>query len=95
MGTPLRYKVYVDGKYIAAARYAEDAANIASCYADGIIKYVSWIVWKEGKEAFSCGESYDGAARIMHGRIRDKNIKMLRKQGRSDEEIISIMGGPV
>lgn len=95
MATPLRFKVYSDGKYVAALRHAEDAANIASCYTDGVIKYGTWIVWREGKEEFSGGDSYDGAARIMHDRIRAKHIAQLRRQGRTDDEIVAIMGGTV
>lgn len=74
-----QFKVYRNKEYIAACRYAEDAAALVSL-AGGEIRWGhSAVVWREGSEAFSAGQSYDGAANIMHNRINDKNNKAFAK----------------
>lgn len=66
-GSPA-WKVYRDGKYVASCKYREDAAALVSL-SGGIVKHGhSLIVWREGGEAFSAGESYDRAAEIMEQR---------------------------
>jgi hypothetical protein len=71
MAATPEWKVYRAGEYIAACKYAEDAAALVSM-AGGLVKHGhSLIVWREGSEEFSAGESYDGAARIMERRRYD------------------------
>lgn len=71
MAATPEWKVYRNGEYVAACKYAEDAAALVSM-AGGIVKHGhSLIVWREGSEKFSAGESYDGAARIMEKRRYD------------------------
>ena len=82
-----QYKVYRGKEYIAACKYAEDAAAMVSL-AGGTVKYGhNLLVWKEGAEQIQAGESYDGAARIMHESILQANREGLRKLGWSEEEI--------
>ena len=69
-GSP-QWKVYRDGEYVAACKYAEDAAAMVSV-SGGVVKHGhSLIVWREGSEKYSAGESYDGAARVMEQRRYD------------------------
>lgn len=85
-GSP-QWKVYRGKKYIAACKYAEDAAALVSL-GGGVVKWGHGaVVWTEGAEAFSAGESYDGAARLMFDRVRDINVQALRRIGWSDEKI--------
>ena len=67
-----RYKVYRNGEYVAACKYAEDAAAIVAMgtgeVRDGHKSRDT--VWREGHEEFSAGESYDRAAAIIHDRCR-------------------------
>lgn len=71
MAAAPKWKVYRNGEYVAACKYAEDAACLVSA-AGGIVKHGhSLIVWREGHEKFSAGESYDGAAQIMEKRRYD------------------------
>lgn len=68
MASTPEWKVYRDGEYIAACKYAEDAALLVSA-AGGVVKHGhSLVVWTEGCEEFSAGESYDSAASTMHSR---------------------------
>jgi len=69
-GTP-SFKVYRDGKdYVAALKYAEDAAQIASMHPGAIVKHDGRIVWREGKEVVSGADSVDQAAEIILERCR-------------------------
>ena len=62
------WKVYRDNEYVASCKYAEDAAALVSA-SGGAVKYGhSLVVWREGQEEFSAGESYDSAAEVMHAR---------------------------
>lgn len=71
MASAPEWKVYRNGAYVAACKFAEDAAALVSL-SGGIVKHGhSLIVWREGAEEFSAGESYDGAARIMEKRRYD------------------------
>lgn len=66
--TPV-WKVYRDGEYVAACKYAEDAAALVSNFG-GVVKHEhKLVVWTEGAEEFVAGESYDGAAAVMHKRL--------------------------
>lgn len=69
-GSP-RFKVYRDGEYVACFKYAEDAAVLVAA-AGGDIRDghgLRDIVWKEGAEAFSAGESYDSVAALVNDRV--------------------------
>lgn len=69
MSTP-KWKVYRDGEYIAACKYPEDAAALVGVATSGIVKYEhKLVVWTEGAEEIAAGDSYDGAAEIMRGRV--------------------------
>lgn len=75
MASP-KYKIYdADGVYQASCKEAEAAAAlVAAIYDGGTIRFdhtKKSIVWTEGEEEFSAGESYDGAAQIMFERERE------------------------
>ncbi len=74
-----QFKVYRNKEYIAACRYGEDAAALVALGGGEVRWGHSTVVWREGFETFSAGESYDGAARVMHERISDKNNKAFAK----------------
>ena len=72
-GSP-RFKIYpAHHGYEASAKHAEVAAMIAACLGEGSTVRDGHakrnIVWREGSEAFSASESYDGAAEVMHHRM--------------------------
>lgn len=68
MASSPQWKVYRNGEYIGCCKYGEDAAALVAV-AGGVVKHGhSLVVWKEGEEAFSAGESYDGAAEVMEKR---------------------------
>lgn len=67
-GSPV-FKVYRDKEYVGCCKYAEDAAALVSV-SGGEIRYQHrHVVWSEGAESLSAGESYDRAAAIMHERV--------------------------
>jgi hypothetical protein len=69
-GSP-KYKVYSPSKeYIASCKHAEGAACLVGMYGDGSTVRLGHgpIIWSEGAEDFSGGNSYDGAAAVMHER---------------------------
>lgn len=70
MAASPRFKVYKGSEYIASCKYADDAA--ALCRADiyTIRDGHTRIVWDEGNEEFSAGESYDGVAEVVYSRTR-------------------------
>lgn len=75
MAASPKWKVYRDGKYIGCVKHAEDAAALVSL-SGGMVKLGhGLVVWREGAEEFSAGESYDGAAQIMHDRETEANRK--------------------
>lgn len=81
MSAAPEWKVYRSGQYIAACRYAEDAAALVSL-AGGEVRFGHRLrVWREGDEEFPAGESYDGAADVMLGRVREaiKTADALRR----------------
>lgn len=68
MASTPEWKVYRDGEYVAACKYAEDAAAFVSI-AGSVVKHGhAHVVWTEGAEEFLAANSYDGAARIMEAR---------------------------
>lgn len=63
-----RFKVYAaNGDCIAACKFADDAAVLVSARGEGatIRLTPSMIVWNEGREGFSAGESYDRVAEVV------------------------------
>jgi hypothetical protein len=84
-----QFKVYRGKEYVAAFKYAEDAAAFVAVLGEGaMIRHGHRLVlWHEGHEEFSAWESYDRAAEIMFGRIRAENIAGLRRLGWTDEAI--------
>lgn len=72
-GSP-KFKIYRDGKYIGCTKYAEDAAALVNV-SGGVVKHEHrTVLWTEGSEDFSAGESYDGAAEIMERRLKQAHI---------------------
>lgn len=68
MASSPKWKVYRNGEYIGSTKYAEDAAALVAM-SGGEVRYGhSKIVWREGQEQHSAGESYDGAANLMRVR---------------------------
>jgi hypothetical protein len=85
--TPM-FKVYRGKEYVAACKYAEDAAALVGCGCGTVIKHGHGLtLWTEGSEAFPAGESYDRAAEVMFGRIRAGNIAALKRVGWTDDRI--------
>jgi hypothetical protein len=79
MAASPEWKVYRNKEYIGCCKYAEDAAALVAL-GGGVIKHGhSMVVWIEGQEDFSAGESYDGAARVMDGRVRKAVIAHMVK----------------
>jgi len=73
-GSPL-LKVYsATGEYVAACRYAEDAAAIVALRGEGTTIRLGHTkrqtVWTEGQEAQAAGESYDFVGEVVLGRMR-------------------------
>lgn len=70
----LIWKIYRGRELVAATHYAEDAAAVVSNTADGRVKADGRIVWREGHEEKSAGESYDWAANTMNNRRRINDL---------------------
>ena len=87
MASP-RFKVYdEDGKYQAACKHAEAAANLVTMYGDGstIRDDHGPIVWREGPNHDGCGfNSYDGTARVVWDRIQANELKAQQKRAAAD-----------
>lgn len=76
MAATPRLKVHnPSGEYVASCKYYEDAANLAASYGAGaVIRHADLssahnVIWREGSERISAGESYDEAAAIMMERV--------------------------
>lgn len=67
-----RFTVYSsDGKYVAECKYVEDAAKVVASYIRGTIRLGhSRIVWREGSESNTAGNSYDAVAQTIAERIK-------------------------
>lgn len=67
MAASPQFKVYRGKEYIAACKYAEDAAvMVAHVGSEGVVKHGhSLVVWRNGDEILS----YDRAARAMRRRV--------------------------
>lgn len=74
------WKVFRDKEYVAACKYAEDAACLVAACGGQVRFGHSLVVWREGSEEFTAGNSYDAAARIMEKRRYDHAIQRIRKQ---------------
>lgn len=70
-GSP-KFKLYCDKEYVGCLKYGEDAAAMVSILGNGaVVKYDhALIVWTEGAEEFSAGESCYRAAAVMEERRR-------------------------
>ena len=69
-GTP-KFKIYREGEYVAACKYAEDAAAIVGV-SGGLVKYDHGrVIWREGEELIEASQSYDEAGAIMVKRVTD------------------------
>lgn len=68
MSSSPKWKIYRSGKYVAACKHAEDAAALVSVSGGTVKLNHRLVVWMEGHETISAGESYDRAAEIMHDR---------------------------
>lgn len=78
MAASPQFKVYRDGEYVAACKYAEDAAMLVAG-ATGVVKHGHrLVVWREGSEEFGAGASYDEAAAIMCARVDAAYAKIRR-----------------
>jgi len=71
-GTPI-YKVYTaDNEYIASVKSPIDGAILVGAHTHGTVRYghsKTCIIWNEGNEDFSAGESWDLAADVMADRL--------------------------
>lgn len=74
-GTP-KFKIFRNGEYVAACRYAEDAAAAVAAFGD-VVKYEGRIIWRTISEQSEFTESYDAAADLMLGRIRGRAVNAL------------------
>jgi hypothetical protein len=79
MGAAPEWKVYRDKEYVAAFKYAEDAAMLVACAGGEIRHGHNLVVWREGAEEFPAGESYDRAARIMKHRRHTRFVQAYDK----------------
>ena len=78
MSASPRYKVYnTIGEYVASCKHLEDCACLAALYGNGatVRSGHSTVIWTEGKEEITAGESYDRAREIMEFRERDASAK--------------------
>lgn len=91
-GSP-KYKVYRDGKYVAACKFAEDAAALIAVSDCGEVRFGhSTVLWSEGSEEFSAGESYDRTAEVIQDRERQMHEKSYAKQQLRKRESTSMTG---
>jgi len=73
MAASPKYKVYTSaGEYVAACKYAEDAAAVASLYGEGstVRSGHRKVLFADGIDGISGGESVDDAAALIHERER-------------------------
>ena len=76
------YKVYVGGRYVASCRYITDAATIVALNGDGSeirYRHDGPVLWREGREEFPAGESFDRLAEVARARQMDYFEKQCRK----------------
>lgn len=66
-----RFKVYTaQGEYVAACKYAEDAAAVVAAYGDGTtIRFGHrTVVFTQGSDDADAGDSYDDVAALVNVR---------------------------
>jgi hypothetical protein len=83
------WKVYnPEGEYIGCTKHASDAAALVVLRGEGgTVKHGhNLVVWREGFEEFSAGESYDQASEVMHNRLQECQIKNYAKNYRVSVE---------
>lgn len=76
MAATPEWKVYRAKEYVAAFKYAEDAAVFSGAAGGEVRHGHGLVVWREGLEDFSAAESYDRAAQIMEQRRQQHFIKV-------------------
>ncbi len=88
------WKVYREKEYVAAFKYAEDAAAFVGCMSGEVRYGHNIVVWREGCESFPAGQSYDQAARIMEQRRIDAFITRIKKQhgGKVPQHLADALG---
>lgn len=76
-----QYKIYYDGTYHGALKFAEDAAALVAVLGDGAqIRFGhKLIVWREGDEQISAHESYDIVADTVRDRVHEHNKRAYQK----------------
>ncbi len=86
MARTTKWKVYRDGKFVAACKYAEDAAALINVSSSGVVKYDHrFVVWREGQEVLAAGESYDRAADIMLERATTMFNEAIERSAKRNE----------
>ena len=71
MAASPRWKVYLDGEYVASCHYPIHAAMIVGAHGSGEVCYghrAKERVWVEGEESHSAADSWDSAAAVMVNR---------------------------
>jgi hypothetical protein len=67
MASTPQWKCYLSGEYMAATKHPEDAAILMAAWGSSgeVRRDHTLVVWREGREEISAGESADVAAQIM------------------------------
>jgi hypothetical protein len=93
MAASPRYKIYFHNTYEGSTKDPDRAAMLVACLGEGSDVRDGHrkkdIIWREGSEAFSAAESYDGAADVMTERIREQHdayMGALLAQGSIDQD---------
>ena len=76
--------VYSDvGERMGSLRYAEDAAFLVAGRPGWTIREAAnLVVWREGSEKQSAGESYDYVASVCYDRVAERIARLARQAGR-------------
>jgi hypothetical protein len=93
MANSPRWKVYDHtGQYIASTKFIEDAAAVVALRGDGsqIRDGHSVVVWTEGKEDQSAGNSYDHVAIVVMDRLDERDAK---REAKRQKFAIPVRGG--
>jgi hypothetical protein len=102
MSSPLVWKVYTStreaAEMVGAVKYAEDAAALAAVTAEAFVKVDGRIVWREGSEGQSAGDSYDWAAEVMRSRRaahhREHTDRLIAAAERFIHRLEAVSGAP-
>lgn len=68
MAAAPRFKVYRRGEYVAACRYAEDAALLVQTEDAEVRHGHRHVVWHAGRDGVAC-DTVDDAAHVMRARV--------------------------